>query len=299
MNIKGLRVFILTIEEGTLAKASERLNISQPAASRLLNLLEEHLGVLLFSRVKKRLIPTVEAEAFYNEATRVLASVDGIPSFIKELQQGKLDFVRVVCIQRLASRIVLPAITKLSKNRPEFRVRLEVNPSRYFDHSIARELYDVGVGYLPVPAQNIESQYLFTTSLHVVLPKNHIFANKTYLKSEDLLHQSYIALHPRSMLRKAVDENLNQSNVVLVPQHEMSSPALACQLVREGLGFTIVDPLWIDYEQRDKYCFVPLKPKTSIDFGIFTNKSSPPSKAKDEFIDCLKEISTEVLGELK
>jgi DNA-binding transcriptional LysR family regulator len=79
----------------------------------------------------------------------------------------------------------------------------------------------------------------------------------------------------------------------------MSSPALACQLVREGLGFTIVDPLWIDYEQRDKYCFVPLKPKTSIDFGIFTNKSSPPSKVKDEFIDCLKDISTEVLSELK
>jgi len=64
MNIKGLRVFILTIEEGTLSKASERLNISPPAASRLLNLLEEDLGVPLFSRVKKRLIPTVEAEAF-------------------------------------------------------------------------------------------------------------------------------------------------------------------------------------------------------------------------------------------
>ena len=176
---------------------------------------------------------------------------------------------------------------------------VEVHASRHFERGTARELYDVGVGHLPVPAQNVESQYLGSTSLHVVLPKNHIYADKTHLTSQDLLHQSYIALHPRSMLRKAVDENLNKSNVVLVPQHEMSSPALACQLVREGLGFTIVDPLWIDYEQRDKYCFVPLKPKKSIDFGIFTNKSSPPSKAKDEFIDCLKDISTEVLSELK
>jgi DNA-binding transcriptional LysR family regulator len=98
------------------------------------------------------------------------------------------------------------------------------------------------------------------------------------------------------MLRKAVDENLNQSNVVLVPQHEISNPALACQLVREGLGFTLIDPLWIDNEQRDKYCFIPLKPKNSMDFGIFTKNSSPSSKAVDNFINCLKDVSATTLS---
>ena len=299
MNIKGLRVFVLTMEEGTLAKASERLNLSQPAASRLLNLLEEELGVLLFSRVKKRLIPTVEAEAFYSEATRVLASVDGIPSFIKEIQQGKLDYLRVVCVPRLVSSIVLPAITKLSKDYPEFRVKLDVYPSRHFEGGIARELYDVGVGFLPVPAKNIESQFLCSASLYVILPKDHIFANKTHLKPQDLLHQSYIAAHPRTMLRKTIDQYLNRLNVELVPQHEVSSSAWACQLVKEGLGFAIIDPLWISYEQRDQFSFVPLKPKSSTDYGVFRNKSGPADKAADEFINCLKDVSAKALSGFK
>ena len=299
MNIKGLRVFVLTMEEGTLAKASERLNLSQPAASRLLNLLEEELGVLLFSRVKKRLIPTIEAEAFYSEATRVLASVDGIPSFIKELQQGKLDFLRVVCIGRLANCIVLPAITKLSKNNPELRSKLDVHPSRHFESGIARELYDVGVGFLPVPAQNIESQFLCSVSLHVILPKDHVFANKPHLKLQDLLHQPYIALHPRTMLRKNIDQYLNRFNVELIPQHEVSSPAWACQLVKEGLGFAIIDPLWIGYGQRDQFSFVPLKPELSIDFGVFRKKPSPADKAIEEFIDCLKDVSAKALSGFK
>jgi hypothetical protein len=67
----------------------------------------------------------------------------------------------------------------------------------------------------------------------------------------------------------------------------------------EGLGFAIVDPLCIDYEQRDEYCFVPLKPKTTTDFGVFRIKSAPPAEAIDEFINCLKDFSTKALSGFK
>ena len=40
MNIKSLRAFVLVVEEGSLVAASGKMALSQPAVSRLINLLE-------------------------------------------------------------------------------------------------------------------------------------------------------------------------------------------------------------------------------------------------------------------
>jgi hypothetical protein len=44
---------------------------------------------------------------------------------------------------------------------------------------------------------------------------------------------------------------------------------------------------------------VPLKPKTTTDFGVFRIKSAPPAEAIDEFINCLKDFSTKALSGFK
>ena len=75
MNIKNLRAFVLVVEEGSLVAASEKMALSQPAVSRLINLLEVDFGARLFFRDQRSLVPTPEAELFYPEARRVVSSL--------------------------------------------------------------------------------------------------------------------------------------------------------------------------------------------------------------------------------
>src|SRR5438874_1297739 len=51
MNLRSLRTFVATAEFGGLGRASARLNLSQPAASRQIHALEAEFGVPLFQRV--------------------------------------------------------------------------------------------------------------------------------------------------------------------------------------------------------------------------------------------------------
>ena len=54
MDLHQLRTFLAIADSGGVARAAARLRLSQPAASRQIQVLEAELGVLLFDRVGRR-----------------------------------------------------------------------------------------------------------------------------------------------------------------------------------------------------------------------------------------------------
>ena len=71
-----LRYFSAIVEEGSLARASEVLHLTQPALTLSVQRLESDLGVALFDRTGRSLRPTREGLAFYRHA-RALRSAQG------------------------------------------------------------------------------------------------------------------------------------------------------------------------------------------------------------------------------
>ena len=127
MNIKSLRVFINVMEEGTLAQAAAKMNLSQSAASRLIQILEEEYNVTLFHRDKKRLIPTSEGELFFPEALRILSSIDEIPTVFRQIKSERLRPLRIICHPRLLNGLVVPAMIQLARLEPHAGMKLEVH----------------------------------------------------------------------------------------------------------------------------------------------------------------------------
>ncbi len=78
MNFKGLEALRAFMEGGSLNQAAERLHRTQPQVSRLLAALEDELGFPLFSRNKRRLVPTPEAREFYAQIEHALYCLDPV-----------------------------------------------------------------------------------------------------------------------------------------------------------------------------------------------------------------------------
>ncbi|MFI8951497.1 LysR family transcriptional regulator [Streptomyces sp. NPDC053750] len=76
MELRHLRCFLTIAEAGSITRAASRLHTSQPALSRTLRQLEEHLGVRLIDRSTHHLYLTSAGEAFRVRATAALAAVD-------------------------------------------------------------------------------------------------------------------------------------------------------------------------------------------------------------------------------
>ena len=291
MNIKGLRVFVNIIDLGTLAKASEKLNLSTPAASRLLGLLEADLGGQLFLRKSSRLVPTQEAEIFYGEALRILAAIDGGPAAYREIARGSERRLRVACGPRLNTSLVLPALSRLVNVRPAVSVHLETSTRGNLTSLVANNLVDVGVGPLPATSDPVLTEYICHSSLLAILPPGHEFAGRTSLRMEDLTDMNYIGLRQTSFIRNIFDSTSGVAHHE--PRHIVSTIAAACHLVHDGIGFTIADSLALSELHADKLETVPLQPVRTLEFGLYVNRDSERHDAVDDLLTSLRQVAAE------
>ena len=83
MNLRHLRTFVAVAEAGGVGRASARVNLSQPAASRQIHALEAELGVSLFDRIRQRVQLTSEGEDLLRSSRRLLAEAEALAPAVK------------------------------------------------------------------------------------------------------------------------------------------------------------------------------------------------------------------------
>src|SRR5215472_16068411 len=90
MKLTQLRTFVAAVDNGGVAHAAARLNLTQSAASRQIMSLESELGVQLSDRVGRRVQLTSEGEDLLRRCRRVLAEVDSIGERALSLKSGQV-----------------------------------------------------------------------------------------------------------------------------------------------------------------------------------------------------------------
>jgi DNA-binding transcriptional LysR family regulator len=94
MDVRHLRNMLAVIEEGSLGKATRHLNISQPALTKSIQRLEEHLGVRLFDREARGMKPTFYAESLKGYAKAACIGMAEAESQIAALRDGTENLCR-------------------------------------------------------------------------------------------------------------------------------------------------------------------------------------------------------------
>ncbi len=114
VNYKHLHYFWAVAREGGVARASERLHITPQTISGQLSLLEDHLGVELFSRVGRNLELTQAGRLVLSYANEIFSLGGELEEVIHQLPQGRPQQFRVgvvdVLPKSIAHRILKPAL---------------------------------------------------------------------------------------------------------------------------------------------------------------------------------------------
>ena len=160
MNIKALRAFRLTLTEGSIAKASEKLHLSQSAVSRLISSLEGELHLELFERKGRRLLPTAQAKAFYREAGRILDNLDEIRHIADQIRKAQIERLRILTMPRVAPTLVSPTVSRFLSEQPDVRLVLDVRTRRDAEQWLVGREYDIGIGALPIEHPDIDTRVL-------------------------------------------------------------------------------------------------------------------------------------------
>ena len=175
MNIKGLRMFRMIVEKGSLAAAAEAMHISPPAASRLISLLETETKLNLFHRTKRRLVLTKQGEEFYQEAAHILASFEEIPRIAEDIRNKDMRYLRLITAPRIGQGLVAPAIALMRQKKPDIRCKIDIYSRYGIETPMGTRRYDLGIISMPVtnPLVEIDNEPLFRVRAEAIMPATH------------------------------------------------------------------------------------------------------------------------------
>lgn len=127
-----MQLFVNAVELGSLTKAAERTGLSNAAASRYLQALEERLGTRLIERTTRRQWVTEAGQAFHQRCVAVLAELDEA-----ELEANRASAVPTGCLRVTASvsfsmLYIAPALPEFMRRYPSLTVDV-VATNRYHD----------------------------------------------------------------------------------------------------------------------------------------------------------------------
>lgn len=296
MNIKALRAFRAIIAEGSVHAAARTLNLSQPAVSRLISLLESDLQLALFKRDRRRLVATEEGLAFEREAARILAHFDEIPRIAAEIRANHLRRLRLVTMPRTALSLVTPALARFARENPDIEVSLDLRTHRDLDEWISGRQYDFGFGNVPVSHQAAVGLPLVRSAIQVLLPRGHRLEERDFLTVEDLAGEPFIAQFPGLLLRRLTDAIFASHDVRPRQTLLTGSSQIAQHLVANGAGVTLIDRLSTLTLDAGKVSLRPLRPERWVAFGVIRHRTGTLDPIAERMVDCLRrEIAARLL----
>ena len=124
MNIKTLSYLVAIAETGTLSGAGKKLGISQPTLSAFLSNLECELGIDLFVRNKKQMIPTPAGRIYLDASRKILAVQEQTLQSIHQLSVKPTETIRIGVTPLRGSAMAAQIFSKFSQRLPT--VRLEI-----------------------------------------------------------------------------------------------------------------------------------------------------------------------------
>jgi DNA-binding transcriptional LysR family regulator len=240
VSLRQIEAFRATMQAGTVVGAAGLLNITQPAVSRLIGLLELRIGFALFERRGRRLLPTAEAQQLYREIERIHLGVERIAHAALDIKTQRAGALRVAVLPAIAQWLAPRVTQAFLANRPSVRVLLDSLPSRQIAELVATHQYDMGVVEMPVLQLSLDVDLIEGIEAVVVLPAGHPLAELPSISVRDLANERLVLLTHQSLQRHRIEDWFARRRVIPNVVVETPQSTMACALVAAGVGITIV-----------------------------------------------------------
>ena len=234
---ESLRAVVAT---GTTIGAARRLGISQSAVSRSISQLEARVGRSLFIRRSGRIEPT-------SDALRLNDKLDPIFETLADIEGAQWatpddEPLRLIVPPTLAHHFVISRVASFLKANPGKRLQLDIQATDVLISGILELRYDLGLTSGMIERSGVDLLPWRRSKIVCAMPQDHPLAQKSIVTPQDLDGVALIEFL-RRLGTRAITEQLFARNGVHPHQvAETATNMAALELVREGLGVTLINP---------------------------------------------------------
>ncbi|MBD1373090.1 LysR family transcriptional regulator [Hazenella sp. IB182357] len=281
MELVWLQSLLIIAEEKSLSRASQKLNISQPALSKQIKKLEHMLNSELLNRSPQGVELTKSGERTLDYAKKVLSEWKKLQSDLALLQAEHI--VQIGSLPSLASQY-LPL--KLLHFPLQQHIQVEDNSQKLMAKLLEGDI-DIAFVELQQDYPNTYQKPLFSEPLFLIVSANHIFANRDQVTFADVIDQPFLLYPMGCDSRYFVNRMFAKLNKKPRIAHETPYGQSILGYVRAGRGITVLPYSAIKDLKQEEIKAIPINENEAIRtiFIVSTQK-----ELLEQFTNHIKEV---------
>lgn len=284
MELHHLRYLRAVVRTGSVTAAAEAEFVAQPSVSKQLRMLEQELGLPLFHRVGRKVVPTEAAIALANCADRVFDEIAATVAAISGPESARGGSLRMCATETITDNLLPPALATLRQRYPAARIRVEMLGTDDAIRRILADEFDLAVVVLPVADSRLEVTPLLSEEVLLAVPLSHPWALRKSVSLEEALSQPGLLLSmPGLGLRSMVDAAALEQGMQLETNVELRSQQAILALVASGGGVAFSPRMSLT--KRADVAAIALEPSLGREVGWIRRRGRH-----------LPQIATELLG---
>ncbi|MFD2466332.1 LysR family transcriptional regulator [Amycolatopsis silviterrae] len=279
----GLAYFLEVARTGSVTEAATTLTVAPSAISRQIAKLETSIGVPLFVRHPRGMLPTEAGSLLLDHLRRTEAESAALLGELRSGRARQARMLTVACSEGFARRVVPQAMARFREQHPEVTFQLDVVGRAEATRRVLEGSADVAVTYATGPQRGVRVESAVVVPVYAIVPTDHPLAGRDSMSVAELCEYPIALPVPGHSLRELLDiavriEDRTVNGVLtcgeLAPQYEF---------VRRGGGLALVgglgDPHADAAEEGVAYVLVdnPVFGKREAQVQTMAGRSLPPA----------------------
>ena len=260
MELRQLRTFVAVAELRHFARAASLCNLSQPAVSHQIALLEEEVGAKLLNRAARRVSLTVAGEVFLEEARRILGAVDRAHERMQEVARGAVGRIRLGATPT-PGLYVLPSLLATYRGEHEsYDLRFEIGSILAIAERVARNDLDMAIVAGPLPSGELQARRLVPDEFVIVARPDSPLARARSVTPNQLESETWLLREEGSDTRRQTAAWWHRHRLAPTRVMMFDNPEAVKRAVTASLGVAMVSRLTVaDDLASGRLALVPVK----------------------------------------
>ncbi|HRO02669.1 MAG TPA: LysR family transcriptional regulator [Terricaulis sp.] len=288
IGIRELRLFLGVAEASSFSECARVHNISQPALSRTIKLLEERIGARLFHRDTRTVRLTPAGQQLQQTAERLVREFELGMQELDQFVSGARGRFAIAALPSLAALILPRALAQFHALRPDVDCVILDALSESVVEDVNAGRADIGVALRPPPSKQLSYTELFVDQFGLVCAPSDPLATAPSVSWRSFLDRPFVAMAEHSSVRMMTDAAFIQNMTPLKNLFECSHLATTGALIAEGLGVSALPQSVMPLLGVRDLVWRPLdNPALFRSIGLIRRRDRPLHAAAAAFVEIL------------
>lgn len=298
MNLRQLEVFQAVMQTGTMSAAARLICITPSAVSKTIGHTELQLGYKLFTRDKGVLAPTPEAQVLFAESANIHRQLEQLRSIAVNLREVDQGQVRLAAIPSISHEFLPTVLAQHAARYPHVRLEVRTLHQDQMVGVLLNRGVDFALGYYPHPHPQLVNRLLISGRLYLAVTRE-IWLRAVRVKRANpisfMSNTPLIRLVGDDPMRAVIDELGQGLGVNLESGIQVQTSRLALELVRLGMGWTVIDFLSASNLDPHTMVAVELHDLPVLPLYAYHAANAPPGRQAERMLAMLPGLLTQAI----